>query len=150
MYLVSVKDDNNSHGEGALRASQSTVYVEGILAIVDGDSASADLLCLPLKGAHCAPAAAQGSESVFIESTAVHADGMARACGASTVVTGQGTVYIGDVVPFVEEPVEPESPEPEPIPKPIRWPWLQTLFGDSPADHTLYDEAIMKGIDKDK
>jgi len=146
MYLVSVKDDNNSHGEGALRASQSTVYVEGILAIVDGDSASADLLCLPLKGAHCAPAAAEGSKSVFIEGTAVHADGMARACGASTVVTGQGTVYIGDA----ESVFEPIDPEPETIPKPIRWPWLQTLFGDSPADHTLYDEAIMKGIDKDK
>lgn len=65
--LVSVNGDPNSHGAGALIAACNQVYVEGKLVVNNSpDSASADNLCPPLGGAHCAPATASGSADVFV------------------------------------------------------------------------------------
>jgi uncharacterized Zn-binding protein involved in type VI secretion len=65
--LWAVAGDTNSHGGGALNASQSTARCEGRAVIVSGDSAAPDNLC-PWPGpggAHCAPAAAGGSGKTF-------------------------------------------------------------------------------------
>lgn len=63
--LWAVDGDPNSHGDGGLIPSGSTVFVEGKPVIVHApDSASADALC-PIAGPpHCAPATAEGSDTV--------------------------------------------------------------------------------------
>jgi hypothetical protein len=64
---VSVQGDPNTHGGGSLDASvnNGTVFVENKLMVLLGSSASPDLLCPPLGGAHCAPSATGGSPNVF-------------------------------------------------------------------------------------
>jgi len=64
--LVSVNDDPNTHGGGSLNAGTNKVYINNKLVVDDNDSASADALCPPLGGAHCAPSATSGSPNVFI------------------------------------------------------------------------------------
>lgn len=60
--LWAVIGDPNSHGAGGLIPTGNTVFVEGKRVIVNTpDSASADNLCIPFNGAHCAPLTAQGS-----------------------------------------------------------------------------------------
>lgn len=65
--LVSVNGDPNSHGGGNLSAGSNKVFVNN-KAVVNNtpDGASADALCPPLGGAHCAPSTAQGSPNVLV------------------------------------------------------------------------------------
>ena len=61
--LQSVNDDPNTHGAGNLIAACKNVFAGGILCVNHTpENASADNLCPPLGGAHCAPATAGGSE----------------------------------------------------------------------------------------
>lgn len=63
--LQSVAGDPNNHGDGALIPSVSTVFVCGILPIVNApDHATMDLLIFP---PHDDPFTNQGSSDVFIE-----------------------------------------------------------------------------------
>jgi hypothetical protein len=65
--LVSVNGDPNTHGGGNLYASCNEVYCEGILTVNHSpDSAAPDALCIPIGGAHCAPATAGGSPDVYV------------------------------------------------------------------------------------
>jgi uncharacterized Zn-binding protein involved in type VI secretion len=64
--LWSVVGDPNTDGNGQLiSAVGSTVFINGKLVIVIGDSASPDDLCIPLGGLHCAPIPTTGSSTVF-------------------------------------------------------------------------------------
>jgi uncharacterized Zn-binding protein involved in type VI secretion len=94
--LWAVAGDPDSHGGGALNADiGGTVFINGKAAIVVGDSAGADSLCVPDGGAHCAPSATSGSGTVFCYGLAVHRNGDSRACGATTTVVGESTVFVG-------------------------------------------------------
>ncbi len=63
--LVSVSGDPNSHNDGALIHSGTTVFVEGINIIINGDSAAPDALCVPIGPPHCVPSASSASPNVF-------------------------------------------------------------------------------------
>jgi len=94
--LWAVDGDPNSHGSGGLIPSGSTVYINGKLVIVHGsDAANPYDLCIPVGGAHCGPSTSSGSGTVNCYGKPVHRNGDSRACGASTVVTGQSTVFSG-------------------------------------------------------
>lgn len=63
--LWAVEGDPNTHGNGALIASGSTVFINGKKVIVHApDTASADNRCPPEGPPHCEPATAQGSGNV--------------------------------------------------------------------------------------
>lgn len=63
--LWAVEGDPNSHGNGALIASGSKVFINGKKVIVNApDAAAPDNLCPPLGGQHCTPFTAQGSGNV--------------------------------------------------------------------------------------
>lgn len=63
--LWAVKDDPNTHGEGKLTNSGTTVKIEGKFVIVHAaDSASADNLCIPVGPPHCSPDTDEGSGDV--------------------------------------------------------------------------------------
>jgi len=65
--LVSVEGDTNTDGGGALIASPSTkFYINGKKIIFVGDSAFPDLKCGTEGPPHCNPAAATGSNNVFV------------------------------------------------------------------------------------
>jgi hypothetical protein len=65
--LWAVEGDQNSHGGGALIASQTAVKIEGKSVIVHKpDNASPDGLCPIPGGPHCAPATAEGSDKTFL------------------------------------------------------------------------------------
>lgn len=64
--VVSLVGDLNTDGGGALASSATRVFVNGKNVVLLGDAAAADALCPVVGGAHCAPAAAQGSPNVFI------------------------------------------------------------------------------------
>ena len=62
--LWAVKGSFNSHGNGGLINSGTTVYVEGIEVIIHGpDNAEPDNLCPGPN--HCNPQTAEGSGDVF-------------------------------------------------------------------------------------
>lgn len=64
--LVAVDNSHNSHGQGGLLPSGSTVYVENKLIIVhEPDNSRPDNLCPVIGGPHCNPRTAQGSPNVF-------------------------------------------------------------------------------------
>jgi len=64
--LWSINGDPNSHGDGNLSAATKNVFIGGVAVVNVGDSASADGLCVPLGGSHCAPSATGGSSDVFV------------------------------------------------------------------------------------
>lgn len=64
--LVSVDKDPNSHGGGALNASNPNVYVNGKLVVVQSNSASPDALCPLPGGSHCNPSAVGRSPDTYI------------------------------------------------------------------------------------
>lgn len=64
--LVAVDGDPNSHGGGNLIAATKNVFINGKMVVNVGDSASADSLCIPLGGDHCAPAASSGLGTVIV------------------------------------------------------------------------------------
>lgn len=64
--LWAVDGDINSHGDGQLIHSGTSVFIEGILVIVHApDDAAPDDLCIPLNGNHCEPMTAEGSGTTF-------------------------------------------------------------------------------------
>jgi uncharacterized Zn-binding protein involved in type VI secretion len=95
--LWAVEGDPNSHGGGALTATNpKTVFVNNIAVIDHGpDSAAPDSLCGDDGGAHCSPNTASGSGTVYVYGKPVHRQGDSRVCGATTVVTHQSTVFVG-------------------------------------------------------
>lgn len=44
---------------------------------------------------HCAPQTAEGHGSAYSYGIKIHTNGMLRDCGATTVVAGQSSVYVG-------------------------------------------------------
>lgn len=64
--FISIAGDTNTHGGGALRATETVgkVRVNGIPVILQNDPASADSLCPPLGGNHCSPNASSASPNV--------------------------------------------------------------------------------------
>jgi uncharacterized Zn-binding protein involved in type VI secretion len=63
--LWAVQGDPNTHEEGGLIPSGSTVTINGIPVIVHApDNADPDLLCPIFGGPHCLPATASGSSDV--------------------------------------------------------------------------------------
>lgn len=63
--LWAVKDTFNSHGAGGLINSGTTVTINGLPVIIQGDNAKPDNLCPPLGGNHCNPVAVGHSDNVF-------------------------------------------------------------------------------------
>jgi len=65
--LASVKGDPNSHGGGALAASNNdgTVFINGIPVVLLGSSAAPDALCPIPGGSHCNPKSSSASGDVF-------------------------------------------------------------------------------------
>lgn len=58
--------DPNSHGNGQLINSGTTVFIEGKLVIVNQpDNANPDDLCIPIGEPHCNPFTIQGSGDTF-------------------------------------------------------------------------------------
>ncbi len=92
--LWAVEGDGNTHGGGNLiSASPGTVFVNGIKVIEHPDLAAPDALC-PAPP-HCSPNTSGGSSTVFVYGNPAHRHGDGRICGATTIVTGQSTVFIG-------------------------------------------------------
>lgn len=95
--LWAVEGDPNTHGGGDLiAANPRTVFVENIEVIEHQDPANPDSLCIPVGGPHCNPATADGSSTVFVYNKPAHRHSDLRVCGATTVVTNQSTVFVGD------------------------------------------------------
>lgn len=63
---ISVNADPNTHGGGALKASNNKVKVGGILVVLNGNGAAPDNKCPLPGGAHCSPSATSGSPNVHI------------------------------------------------------------------------------------
>lgn len=94
MPLVAVEDDQNTHGGGGLiPANPGTVYINGKKVIEHSDPANPDSLCAPLGPPHCNPATSGGSGNVYVYGNPIHRHSDGRVCGATTVVSGQSTVY---------------------------------------------------------
>lgn len=136
--LISVEGDPNDHKLGALEASQSSVFVNGIPVIIKGDDAKPDKLCTP-GSVHCAPSAEDGALTVFIEGTGVHLNKMSRACGAETVVEGQINVFVGDQSPVSNITTVYDDPIPKAIAlgEPITPPYI---FSEPPYE-TVYKDG---------
>lgn len=64
--LWSIDGDPNSDGGGSLIAAVNQVFIGGIMAVNQGDSALPDDLCIPLGEPHCTPSANGGSSNVFV------------------------------------------------------------------------------------
>ena len=64
--FVSIQGDQNTHGAGDLKATETVgkVRITGIPVILMSDPASPDRLCPPLGGGHCAPSASSASPNV--------------------------------------------------------------------------------------
>lgn len=94
--LCAVEGDENTHIGGELFASSGsspqTVKIDGIPVIVHPSPAGPDLEGHPPPPTDTA----EGSGTVFCYGLPVHRHGDLRQCGATTVVTGQSTVFIGD------------------------------------------------------
>lgn len=64
--LWAVENSTNSHGNGQLIPSGSTVFVEGKPVIIHApDNSQQDNLCPPIGEPHCNPKTAEGSGDVF-------------------------------------------------------------------------------------
>lgn len=99
--LWSVDADPNTHGSGGLIAhsgdsSTCTVFANSINVIVGVTNAAPDSLCPPLGGNHCNPQSQGHSGTVFAYNNPAHRHGDSRNCGATTVVTHQSNVFVGD------------------------------------------------------
>lgn len=88
--LVAVKGDPDSHGGGALDASNTggKMFAGGIEVVVVGSSAATDDLF------HPNPAAASGSSSLWVNGNQIHRNNDSRTCGAATIATGQTKLYV--------------------------------------------------------
>ena len=93
--LWAVDGDPNTHGGGELivsgASSPDTVKINGKSIIVHKSPAQPDNLGHPLPQT----ATAAGSGTVFCYGSPVHRQDDPRDCGATTIVLGQSTVFIG-------------------------------------------------------
>ena len=91
--LVSVQGDECTHGAGALNASNNTgkVFIQGKKVVYVNSTAQMDML----GDFDTEDASSTGSSKVFAEGIAIHRNNDYRACGAQTIVTGQGKVFAG-------------------------------------------------------
>jgi uncharacterized Zn-binding protein involved in type VI secretion len=93
--LCAVEGDENTHGEGGLIAGGSsapqTVKIGGLNVIVHESPAFPDLLGHPPPPTDTA----NGSSTVFCYGAPIHRHGDLRQCGATTIATGQSTVFVG-------------------------------------------------------
>tara|TARA_X000001036_G_scaffold435165_1_gene475872 strand:- start:1844 stop:2155 length:312 start_codon:yes stop_codon:yes gene_type:complete len=64
--FISIQGDPNTHGGGALKATETVgkVRINSIPVILEQDPASPDSLCPPLGGNHCSPNASSASPNV--------------------------------------------------------------------------------------
>lgn len=62
---VSIEDDKNTHGNGALIASVSNVLINNKKIIVLNDNAKKDDKCATAGGSHCNPKASGASSNVY-------------------------------------------------------------------------------------
>jgi len=93
--LVARHGDLNSHGNGAIVAFVTTVFVNGMQISTLGDNSLADSQCggdNPIT--HCNPKTTVGSLSVFAEGKGVHRIEDFRLCGAKTS-TSSPNVFCG-------------------------------------------------------
>lgn len=97
MPLISVLGDPNSHGAGSLLADNNSgkLFIGGIKVVYQNSHSGPDALCIPIGPPHCDPFATGHSSTVYSEGIPIHRDGDSRVCGASTIVSGQSTVYSG-------------------------------------------------------
>ncbi len=84
---------NNDTAGGDLVPSQSTVFANGELVIVNGDSVVSHSPC-PVPASHCSATMIAGSNNVFIGGKAVVNAGDSATCGHTS--TGSSTVNVGD------------------------------------------------------
>jgi hypothetical protein len=65
--LASVQGDANTHGGGALGATvnDGTVFINNKKVVLKGSSASPDSLCVPIGPPHCNPQSVGASPNVF-------------------------------------------------------------------------------------
>ena len=96
LYAISTDLDINSHGGGALLATQVKVFINNFRVCLPSDPAPPDSRCNPENPSHCAPNAVPlGSTKVFIGGIlGVHRHGDSRVCGATTV-SGNTKVFAG-------------------------------------------------------
>lgn len=93
MPLVSVFGDNNSHGGGALQASNNSghFFVNGKKTVYKESLAEPDNAGHP----PAATTSKTASSKFYSEGIQVHRHGDLRYCDASTIVTGQTRFYCG-------------------------------------------------------
>ena len=84
---------DNDTAAGDLVPSQSTVFANGHLVIVDGDDVVSHAPC-PVPASHCSATMIAGSNNVFIGGKAVVNAGDSATCGHTS--TGSSTVNVGD------------------------------------------------------
>ena len=75
--------DTNTHGGGAITASNERYNVNSRLISTHFDGAAPDGLCFPVGPPHCYPATAEGSKKFFVGNQAVHRKSDQRICGAT-------------------------------------------------------------------
>lgn len=95
MGLISVQGDSNSHGGGILSSSGTDVFIEGKGIVNLGTQSGPDSLCPIVGENHCSPNSSSGSLTVFSGGLPIHRNGDSRTCGASTIVSGQSSVFSG-------------------------------------------------------
>jgi uncharacterized Zn-binding protein involved in type VI secretion len=94
--LWAVAGDENTHGAGNLIPDNpQTVFIEGTSVIEHDDPAEPDALCPLLGPPHCSPSTLNGSSTVFVYGKPAHRHNDERICTATTIVTGQSTVFVG-------------------------------------------------------
>jgi len=84
---------NNDTAGGDLVPSQSTVFANGELVIVNGNSVVSHSPC-PVPASHCSATMIAGSNNVFIGGIAVVNAGDSASCGHTS--TGSSDVIVGD------------------------------------------------------
>lgn len=94
--LWAVENDENTHVGGELNADQAsapqTVFINGKPVIVHPSTAGPDGFGHPPPPTDTA----NGSGSVFCYGAPAHRQDDNRQCGATTVVLGQDSVFVGD------------------------------------------------------
>ena len=98
MPLWAVEGDTNTHGNGALIATNpKTVFINNIPVIEVQDDSNPDNLCFIDGPPHCNPFSTEGSANVFVYNNPVHRNDDDRVCGAKTIVINQSTVFVNEI-----------------------------------------------------
>lgn len=97
MPLVSVLGDINTDGGGDLLADNNSgkLFIGGIKVVYQNSHANPDPLCFIVGPPHCDPFATGHSATVFSEGIPIHRNGDSRVCDATTIVSGQSSVFSG-------------------------------------------------------